>query len=834
MIDQTQTTLYPGGILNTGFAVDWAQERQHEAKPADPTGPKTPDGGQPYAYQQIPARADATCAANQALHPEATDLMAKIRANDHYVPEVADPLSPITFVNKINVPSFMACQFTDEQTGGHCPTLAEHMTGTDKKWFTYTNGVHTDSLDPETYNRLYDFLSIYVAQQAPATNPFTALVHGSWPVAMQAICGIGGPGGSPPPDATLPPDPIQPQPTLAAAQAAFEALPQIRVLFDNGAGNASHPGWPYPGFEQSFSSFPIPGTDARSWYLAPGGALADQSASRSRGRRVHLGCPRPAADRLHRRHRLGRRRPLDRDPELPVDPGSRRHRRLVRDRAAEPRHRRGRRRPRGPLGALLDAERRPAGDDQRGPPDGKETFVQNGWIRTKARKLDDAKSTELEPVPSFRQEDFQDMPSDQFVPVTIPLYYEGHMYRAGSRIRVRISAPNGDQPIWSFGEADPAGQANVAIGYGGSMPSRLLLPVIPGVEPPTGAAAVSGPAGRAVPRLPALREPRRPSSGVGAGNAGGRSGSRLSTGAPLGRVESLGDVDRLAGDPPVADLEDADAVVRRAVVVADRQLRHPDVTLSPHLAELEAGVRRSSCSATPGSCPLPRTARRTAGTRAPRPRCTSRGRGPGRCRNCRSAAGASTGRSRRPCAGRARRLRRRRPSAQQPRPQPPAEPVQEERRQDREDQQERVRIGQVHLGLVLPAELEAEQDEHSEERAGDETTKQRVSAARVLGAAADPAEQGEHDADQVEGRRESEGQPAEQPEHGREDRASKSRRADDISSHWGGLYITALRLRLSSRADPSAPTGIRATARATSGTASALDRIRIYDLRPQS
>jgi hypothetical protein len=78
------------------------------------------------------------------------------------------------------------------------------------------------------------------------------------------------------------------------------------------------------------------------------------------------------------------------------------------------------------------------------------------------------------------------MPSDQFVPVTIPLYYEGHMYREGSQIRVRISAPNGDQPIWSFGETDPANQANVAIGYGGSMPSRLLLPVIPGVSAPTG------------------------------------------------------------------------------------------------------------------------------------------------------------------------------------------------------------------------------------------------------------------------------------------------------------------------------------------------------------
>src|ERR687887_293798 len=36
VIDATQTTLYPGGILNTGFAVDWAKERVHDAKPAGP------------------------------------------------------------------------------------------------------------------------------------------------------------------------------------------------------------------------------------------------------------------------------------------------------------------------------------------------------------------------------------------------------------------------------------------------------------------------------------------------------------------------------------------------------------------------------------------------------------------------------------------------------------------------------------------------------------------------------------------------------------------------------------------------------------------------------
>jgi putative CocE/NonD family hydrolase len=157
VIDQVQTTLYPGGMINNGFAYAWALERMAQARPADPNNPN--NGAQTWAVQRI-ADGDTTCRDNQVLHPEAADLEAKIRANDHYVPEVADPLSPITFVDKINVPVFMACQWTDEQTGGHCQTLAEHMTGTNKKWFTFTNGTHVDSLDPETYNKLYDFFNI--------------------------------------------------------------------------------------------------------------------------------------------------------------------------------------------------------------------------------------------------------------------------------------------------------------------------------------------------------------------------------------------------------------------------------------------------------------------------------------------------------------------------------------------------------------------------------------------------------------------------------------------------------------------------------------------------
>src|SRR5215218_9613327 len=194
VIDSTQTTLYPGGILNTGFAVPWAQERVHDALPASASG------GQPWANKRI-QEGDETCEANQVLHPEAADLMAKIRANDHYVPEVADLLAPATFVDKIKVPTFMACQWTDEQTGGHCPTLPKRFTGTNRKWFTFTNGTHVDSLAPSTFNRWYDFLELFVARQKPE---LTSGQKAFAPAIYASVMGI--------PGVHLPRDRIQQQP----------------------------------------------------------------------------------------------------------------------------------------------------------------------------------------------------------------------------------------------------------------------------------------------------------------------------------------------------------------------------------------------------------------------------------------------------------------------------------------------------------------------------------------------------------------------------------------------------------------------------------------------
>src|SRR5207253_8267461 len=203
VIDATATTLYPGGDLNTGFAVAWAEERQQNAEPAGP------GHGQEWAYKRV-QEGDQTCAANQDLHGEAANLLQKIKENSTYKPKVADPLDPVTFVHNINVPTFMGCQFEDEQTGGHCADLVQHFTGTNKKWFTFTNGPHIDSLDPYPYDRWYDFLELYVAHKAPIEN--AAPVQAAAPVVYKEAMGL--PEGD---EVTLPPDPIQRQPTYEAA-----------------------------------------------------------------------------------------------------------------------------------------------------------------------------------------------------------------------------------------------------------------------------------------------------------------------------------------------------------------------------------------------------------------------------------------------------------------------------------------------------------------------------------------------------------------------------------------------------------------------------------------
>ncbi len=463
VIDNTATTLYPGGILNRGFALSWARDRVHDAEPASATG------GQKWAYERIQA-GDKTCAANQVMHAHARDLMAQIRANAHYDPKVADPLNPTTFVHKIKAPVFLACQWEDEQTGGHCPELASRFRGSDHKWFTFTNGTHIDSLDPATFNRWYDFLELYVAQRAPH---LPDAVKALAPTIFQAAMGVAG--------VQLPPDPIQAQPDYARALAAFEKLPAVRILFDNGAGAA--PGAPVAAFEQSFPSWPVPGTRPGVWYFGPDGSLTDTKPSATTsGTDAFDWNPgaRPSTDFSGSGSAVWAAAPDYRWLPLPAGTavsyvsaplahdtvviGSGSVDLWLRSTAAD-----------SDLQVTLSEVR----------PDGQELFVQNGWLRASDRKLDENASNEIEAKPTYRARDVEALPAGRWAKVRVPLYYSGHAFRAGSKIRVTVEAPGGDQPFWEFDVLQPKGPVTNSVARTPLMPSRLVLPVVPGVSVPT-------------------------------------------------------------------------------------------------------------------------------------------------------------------------------------------------------------------------------------------------------------------------------------------------------------------------------------------------------------
>jgi predicted acyl esterase len=466
VIDDTATTLYPGGILNTGFALSWAKDRVHDALPASPTG------GQPWALDRIRS-GDTTCRDNQALHPEAVDLLKKIDENRFYVPRVADPLAPVKFVDKIKAPVFLACQFTDEQTGGHCPALARRFTGHAPQ-VVHLHQRHAHRLarpvDVQPLVRLPRALRrpprTRTCRRASerwrrrSTRPPWASLGSRCPMTRcraghlrGGACGVRG----------------------SAARA--DPVRQRR--------RRQRPGHAGAGFEQSFARFPLPGTSPRSWYLGTDGTL-ERKKARGTG-----------ADRFT------------------WDPAARPATSFTGDTGSGP-------------GGLWTAtptyhwEQPPAGNalayvtpplDQTTTvvgagsvqawikasvpnvdlqvtvsevrPDGKETFVQNGWLRTSGRKLDPRRSTLLEPVPSLREADDEPLPADRYVKISVPLYYQGHVYRAGSRIRLLISAPGGDQPVWSFSRLSPAGPTPVSLAYSRKMRSRLVLPVVQGVDVPT-------------------------------------------------------------------------------------------------------------------------------------------------------------------------------------------------------------------------------------------------------------------------------------------------------------------------------------------------------------
>ena len=218
-------------------------------------------------------RATQTCTANQALHPEAADLMAKIRANDHYVPD------------------------------GRRPAGAGHVRRQDQR-----AGLHGLPVDrradrralPDPGRALHRHAPqvVHVHQRHPRrlARPGDLQPLVRLPRALRRATGA---------DRELRGDPRRRAGDLPGGDGDHRASrcrptrsscsrptrPRWRrssscrrsASCSTTAPAARSPASPYPGFERSWPSFPIPGTTARSWYLAPERRARRRSRPRSTG-----------------------------------------------------------------------------------------------------------------------------------------------------------------------------------------------------------------------------------------------------------------------------------------------------------------------------------------------------------------------------------------------------------------------------------------------------------------------------------------------------------------------------------------------------------------------
>ena len=114
--------------------------------------------------------------------------------------------------------------------------------------------------------------------------------------------------------------------------------------------------------------------------------------------------------------------------------------------------------------------------------DGTEVLVQSGWLRASQRALDQAASTELNPVQTHIEADAAPLPAGELVPVRVDIFPFAHPFRVGSRLLVSIDAPGGNRQIWLFDTISDGETVDIA--FGAEHPSRIVLATLTGIDFP--------------------------------------------------------------------------------------------------------------------------------------------------------------------------------------------------------------------------------------------------------------------------------------------------------------------------------------------------------------
>lgn len=109
-------------------------------------------------------------------------------------------------------------------------------------------------------------------------------------------------------------------------------------------------------------------------------------------------------------------------------------------------------------------------------PDGKEVFVQQGWLRASHAALNEELSTPTRPFQTHEVGDVRPLVPGTPTALRVEVFPFGHVFRAGSQVRISVAAPHVQPDLWGF-TALPVPAQNT-IHTGGATASSLVLPLM--------------------------------------------------------------------------------------------------------------------------------------------------------------------------------------------------------------------------------------------------------------------------------------------------------------------------------------------------------------------
>ena len=444
--DSYRSVVWPGGIYNNGFAKSWGDSQQG-ANDAYGSG---------WVNQRIDEDGDQVCDANQLLRSQNRDLAERAAETAFWTDEEGDPLSPRTFVDRITVPTFLAGAWQDEQTGGRFPTMLDDFTGAPVFKAHLYNGAHADSLGPESLFSAAEFLDVHVAERVPELNPVVRIAA---PGFYEGVFGV--------PGVQLPPDRFS---TLEEARETIESEPAITVFLENGA-NPVAPGAPVPRGSVQFGSWPPTDAEVRTWPLgdlAGGGAPVEFEVDVEHSQELTKAAENDDDgnefdDLQWARLEEGNAAVFETDAfteDLLLAGTGRVSLSLQADEA--------------------DADLQVTITEVR--PDGEEMYVQSGWLRASHRAIDETEASDILPWHLHTREAQADLPGGEYTQVDVEIFPAGHVFRAGSKLRLIVDSPGGNRNLWAF---DVLPFDGTAIRIDPSA-SSLTLPFLSGLEVPDG------------------------------------------------------------------------------------------------------------------------------------------------------------------------------------------------------------------------------------------------------------------------------------------------------------------------------------------------------------